>query len=118
MLGGAIRGAVLVTLMTFQSTAAEAEQVAVRDEQPCSPDSPCNLTGANRQKCYETLAVVESQLYKGVKEKTLDEEQIDDLNLLLDEADLYCEKAKYEESRAKMEAAIAILRGSPTEKVD
>ena len=118
MLEGALIGSLLITLIISPSNAAEAEHVAVLEKQPCSPDSPCKLVATPRQKCYKALAAVESQLYERVKAKTLDEEKIDELNLLLDEADHYCKKGNYKKSKPKMEAVIGILRGLSTEKVD
>ena len=118
MLGGALIVSLLITLMISPSNAAEAEHVAVGDEQSCSPDSPCKLVITNQQQCYKELAAVESRLYEAVKAKTLDEEQIDELNLLLDEADHYCNKANYKKAKPTINDVIGALLGSTTEKVD
>ena len=69
MLGRTLIGSLLITLLTSLSIAAEGEHLVVR----------------NKQQCYKALASVESQLNKRVKDKTLDEKQIDELNLILDE---------------------------------
>ena len=118
MLGGTLIGCLLVTLMIFLSNAADAEQVGVRDPRPCHSDSSCKPTGIKRLQCYRALAAVESQVYEQVKAKTLDEDQIDELNFMLDQADHYCKKGRYKKSKAEIEAAIRLLIGSPTEKVD
>lgn len=102
MLGRALIGSLLITLLTSPSIAAEGEHLVVR----------------NKQECYKALAAVESQLYKRVKAKTLDEEQIDELNLILDDSDQYCFEGKVKKAKKKLMSAIEIILTSPAEKVD
>ena len=97
------------------SNPAQGEQVVAENKQRCDTVSSCKLVIRNQQQCYKALAAVESQLYERVKEKTLDEEQIDELNLILDEADLYCSEENVKDAKSKIKSVIEIVLSSSRE---
>ena len=101
----------------FSSNPAQGEQLVAENKQRCDTVSSCKLMITNQQQCYKALAAVESQLYECVKAKTLDEEQIDELNLILDEADLYGSEEKVKDAKSKIKFAIKIVLSSSREQV-
>jgi len=118
MLGRTLIGSLLITLLISPSNAAEGEQVVADNKQRCDTVSSCKLVVRNKQQCYKALAAVESQLYERVKAKTLDEEQIDELNLLLDEADEDCFEGNVKKAKRKIRSVIKIVLSSSAGKVD
>ena len=110
-------GCLLITQLISVSNAAEGAQVVRLDKQRCDNARSCKLVIRNQKQCYKALAAVEIQLYERVKAKTLDEEQIDALNLLLDEADQACNEGAVKKAKTKIRSVIEIVLSSPTEKV-
>ena len=118
MFGRTLIGSLLITLLLPVSNAAQGEQVVVGDKKRCDNARSCKLVIQNQEQCYKALAAVEIQLYERVKAKTLDEEQIDALNLLLDGADQACNEGAVKKAKSKIRSVIEIVLSSPTEKVD
>ena len=118
MFGRTLIGFLLITQLISVSNVAEGAQVVVRNKQRCDNVSSCKLVVTNQEQCYKALAAVESQLYERVRAKTLDEEKIDALNLLLDEADQACYIGEIKKAKPKIMSVISIVLSSPTEKVD
>ena len=102
MLGRPGIGALLIILLAFPSEAEEKE----------------DRRALRTQQCYAALAVVENQLNKRVEDKTLTERQIDDINLILDEADNYCFKSRLRKGTQKINEAREIITTSVEAKVN
>jgi hypothetical protein len=117
MLGRILIGSLWITLSMSSSNTAQGEKLLAEDKQRCDTASSCYLVIRNQEQCYKALAAVESQLYERVKAKTLDEEQIDELNLLLDEADQYCFDENVKDAKSKIKSVIEIVLSSSREQV-
>jgi hypothetical protein len=115
MLGRILISSLWITLSMSPSSTAQGEQLLAENKQRCDTVSSCFLAIRNQQQCYKALAAVESQLYERVEAKTLDEEQIDELNLILDEADLYCSEENVKDAKSKIKSVIEIVLSSSRE---
>ena len=102
MLGRTVIASLFITLLTLPSAANDKER----------------KKALVMQECYRALAAVESQLNNQVIQKNLNEQQIDDVNLLLDEADYKCSKYNLSEGTEIIKKANEILNATTKEKLD